>query len=285
MAIKKHDVVDATPEMAEKWLGNDVLYAHQRDWHPTYSDGYASDMAAGLWSDDVADPIVFSESGKLLNGQHRLHAIVKCRMTIPMLVVTVENENGYKFIDTGHSRTFVDLVGKDVKNKTTVGSVSKRIVAIEEQKTIRAAIEGHAGVTLVSQVLFAEKHMDYIQSLIKFATRFKTAFGDKGAISSYATVAHVFENVYGDGTVIKLEEAAKDASDMTDVLRKKLVAMYAMQAPRASASAYVFAHWCDAVVNGKDFKSARIGDGMRILVKMQSEYTCGNPMDTEIPRA
>lgn len=284
MAILKHEVIEVTPELAKEWLGKDVIYAHQRDWRTSYSDGYASDMLAGLWSDDVADPIVFSKSGKLLNGQRRLHAIVQSGVTLSMLVVTVENESGYKFTDTGHSRTFSDLIGKDVKNKTQLGSVSKRIAGIEDGALIGKAIDGWAGVTLVKTVVFAEQHMDYLQSLVRAAKRVQGTLQHKGAVSSYGFVLHVFENVYGDGTVIQIEERVKDASEETEALKHKLRQMYAVQAPRASASGYVFAQYCDAILNNKKVDSLQIGTGMRILKALQSEYECGRPMDEELPK-
>ena len=284
MSIVSHKVVNVTPDIAKKWLGNDVVYAHQREWRPGYSDCYASDMLAGLWSDDVADPIVFSKSGKLLNGQHRLHAIVNSGLSFEFLVVTVESENGYKFIDTGHVRSFLDLIGKDVKNKAELGSISKRIVGVEDGATIRRSLEGNAHVTLARTVVFAERHMEYLQSLIKVAKRVRRSLDNKGAISSYGSVLHVFENVYGDGTVIKIEERVKDESDETVALKKKLCAMYAMQSPRSSASGYVFAQYCDAIVNGREIDSLSIGDGMRVLASIQPDYECGRPMDKELPR-
>lgn len=284
MSIISHEVVNVTPDIAKKWLGNDVVYAHQRDWRPGYSDGYASDMLAGLWSDDVADPIVLSKSGKLLNGQHRLHAIVSSGLSFDFLVVTVGSESGYKFTDTGHVRSFSDLIGKDVKNKIELGSISKRIVGVEDGATIRRSLDGTAHVTLAKTVVFAERHMEYLQSLIKATKRVRNALDGKGATSSYGTVIHVFENVYGDGTVIKIEERVKDESDETVALKKKLCAMYAMQSPRPSASGYVFAQYCDSIINGRGIDSLSIGGGMRVLTSIQSDYECGRPMDKELPK-
>ena len=53
--------------------------------------------------------IAFSESGRLLDGQHRLHAIVLANKPVTMLVAKNLNENTFSAIDCGVKRTIGDL--------------------------------------------------------------------------------------------------------------------------------------------------------------------------------
>jgi hypothetical protein len=76
------EVVVITPEMADQWLKLNT--GNARKIHGNYVATYASDMANGRW-DACADPICFKD-GVLRNGQHRLAAIIRAGVSIPMLV-------------------------------------------------------------------------------------------------------------------------------------------------------------------------------------------------------
>lgn len=74
--------VDITPHMARTWLrvnkGNRAL-------RRTAVDAYARDMRAGNWL-PTHQGIAFSAENQLLDGQHRLEAIVQADVTVRMLV-------------------------------------------------------------------------------------------------------------------------------------------------------------------------------------------------------
>lgn len=63
-----------TPELAEKWLSESN--PHNRHVKPHIVTRYAKDMKAGRWV-FTGDPIQFDYEGNLLNGQHRLSAIIE----------------------------------------------------------------------------------------------------------------------------------------------------------------------------------------------------------------
>lgn len=76
--------VDVTPEMAAKWLEKNVS---NRSINETKVASFAEDMTSGRWYAN-GEAIVFDENGNLVNGQHRLSAIVKSGVVVKVLIVT-----------------------------------------------------------------------------------------------------------------------------------------------------------------------------------------------------
>ena len=72
-----------TPQLAEIYLGKNT---HNRNIRKPVVGKYANDMENGFWNFDGA-PIRFADDGTLLDGQHRLHAIIKSNKAIDLLVV------------------------------------------------------------------------------------------------------------------------------------------------------------------------------------------------------
>lgn len=66
-------VLIITPEMAKKYLQN---MKTNRNISFARVNAYARDMERGAWQEN-GESIVFNKSGQLVNGQHRLAAIVK----------------------------------------------------------------------------------------------------------------------------------------------------------------------------------------------------------------
>ena len=110
-----------TPEKAEQLLN--LNYEGQRKLVNDRVAIYAKDMASGLWNESVrTDPIAVSclKDGtiiSLLNGQHRLRAVIKSGCTVYMWFIEEYPEN-YKDIDNGLSRKVNDYV--DFRNKNGV---------------------------------------------------------------------------------------------------------------------------------------------------------------------
>lgn len=70
---------------------------------------YTGLMRDGLWHLN-GEPIQFS-GDRILNGQHRLHAVVASGLTVPMVVVRGVSEEAFVTLDQGMPRNLADLVG------------------------------------------------------------------------------------------------------------------------------------------------------------------------------
>ncbi len=71
-------IVAVTPDTARRWLQRNGINRPLRDYRINL---YASEMVAGRWTVD-ASAICFDSQDRLLNGQHRLHAVVRSNRTI-----------------------------------------------------------------------------------------------------------------------------------------------------------------------------------------------------------
>lgn len=98
-------LVYVTPDLANTWLNQ--MSKQQRSMSPETSDSYAADMTSGAFL-FVGDPIRFDVTGDVVDGQHRLNAIVESGIPQVMSVVTGLPEFAMEFVDQGRRRSFAD---------------------------------------------------------------------------------------------------------------------------------------------------------------------------------
>ena len=75
-------------------------------------DFLASEMTLGEWQPASADAICFDPQGNLINGQHRLSAVVQSGVTVSMLVGRNIPEEAFQVIDRGTKRSTGDDLHK-----------------------------------------------------------------------------------------------------------------------------------------------------------------------------
>jgi hypothetical protein len=100
------EILTVTPEIAAEMLEHND---DNRRFRGTLAATYARHMRAGRWR-FTGDPIQFSETGKLLNGQHRLSAIVQSGETCQFLVVRGLPDEAQQVMDIGSKRTTADAL-------------------------------------------------------------------------------------------------------------------------------------------------------------------------------
>lgn len=120
-------VVMVTPQMAQKWLS---AGGKNRTISASQVKRYASSMKAGKWVLN-GEGILFDSSSKLIDGQHRLSAVVLSGLTIPLLIIRgIDDPNAFGTIDTGKKRSVSDVVGMEgIKNASLTSAIAKRLVA------------------------------------------------------------------------------------------------------------------------------------------------------------
>lgn len=131
-----------TPEMAIEYLATVKMEGDKRvQRNPTAKriDRYASDMAQGQWP-FTGDPIRFSDDAHLIDGQHRLLAIVESEEPQPLLIVRGLPFGIMQQLDIGARRTFISyLQMHDVKSP---GEVSALCVMLWHWKTGKFGYRG-----------------------------------------------------------------------------------------------------------------------------------------------
>ena len=95
-----------TPKEAVLWL--DTKNAHNRPISQSTVERYTQEIKAGRWKSN-GQSIVFSKSGQLLNGQHRLKAVVAANKPIDCLIVWGVEDDTFDTIDDGNKRSLGDV--------------------------------------------------------------------------------------------------------------------------------------------------------------------------------
>ena len=99
-------IVTVTPQLAVKWLEHNT---HNRDVDRRRVLQYARDMRGGTWVLN-GEAVKFSASKALLDGQHRLLAVIEADRPVDLLVVTGLAENAQETMDQGLPRSFGDTL-------------------------------------------------------------------------------------------------------------------------------------------------------------------------------
>lgn len=124
----QYSTVEVTPKKAEEWL---QLNTQNRRVRARTVDFYAEQMRAGKWG-LTGQPIIFSKKGELIDGQHRLHAVVQSGCTVKFTVAkNVENENFTK-IDTGINRSAGDILHIAGYNFSSRMAAAVRVILVLE---------------------------------------------------------------------------------------------------------------------------------------------------------
>lgn len=94
---------------------------------------YARDMVRGHWDGENGETVKFAADGCLLDGQHRLHAIIMAGVPVEMLVVTGLKRTAQKTMDVGRKRNASDTFMLDGESNTTIlSAVLKRVALWDE---------------------------------------------------------------------------------------------------------------------------------------------------------
>jgi len=123
------EFVLVTPEIAELWLAQSEF--RNRSINEKNVAAQTRDMANGRW-EDTGETVKFDHRGNLVDGQHRLKAIIRSGISAELLVVRSLSDAAVAVIDAGQKRTPAHrLEMQGVSYATTVAGATKIIAAID----------------------------------------------------------------------------------------------------------------------------------------------------------
>lgn len=99
-------IVYVTPDMASTWLARNLNNRPVSEAHVQVLTGR---MRRNEWKLN-GEAIKFTPDGYLLDGQHRLHAISRSGVTVPLLVVEGVYRETFDTMDQGKSRSAADVL-------------------------------------------------------------------------------------------------------------------------------------------------------------------------------
>lgn len=106
----KSKVVMVDPTLAVSWLAKNAQ--HNRPIRKTTVADYAQQMRNGAWQ-LTHQGLAFDVNGVLIDGQHRLAAIVQAGVIVPMMVTVNAPSTSFESLDCGVKRSIADLLAID----------------------------------------------------------------------------------------------------------------------------------------------------------------------------
>lgn len=104
-----NETVIVTPDLAKYWLTKSTV---NRKLNKASVLAFSEQMKIGNWRLSTQG-IEFGISGRLLNGHHRLHAVIKADIPISFVVWKDVDDNLFDVFDTGVNRTAGDVLNME----------------------------------------------------------------------------------------------------------------------------------------------------------------------------
>ena len=95
-----------TPSKAKTYLEANTNNRNIKDRHVLK---LSNEMKSGRWKQDTAETIKISKTGRILDGQHRLMAVIQSGVSTYFHVAKGLNEEVFDVIDTGSNRSAADV--------------------------------------------------------------------------------------------------------------------------------------------------------------------------------
>ena len=128
-------IEDITPDRAREMLSKNV---DNRNLREKTASHYAKQIKEGKWQTNGV-PIIIGTDGRVLDGQHRLRAIVMANKSIQTFVVTGMDPKVFSTIDVGLRRSPADVLtihsGGKVRWPTAIGAALRIINHFDEDGT------------------------------------------------------------------------------------------------------------------------------------------------------
>jgi len=121
-----------TPAKAQEYLTRNINNRRVRE---AMVNNYAEQMKRGLWRLSN-DAICITNTGKLINGQHRLMAICKSGKTCEFNVSRGYDEDDIMVMDNGMGRSAGDILYlQGIENANTLSGIIKRRLVLSRHNT------------------------------------------------------------------------------------------------------------------------------------------------------
>ncbi|MCI1868522.1 hypothetical protein [Bifidobacterium crudilactis] len=155
--------VQLTPKMANELLARNT---HNRNVSQARVDVWTEAMKRGEWRMN-GEAIKISGDGTILDGQHRLYAVVKSGVTIPILIITGLPRQSQETMDTGKSRKLADVLTlRGEKNTALLAAVVTGLARYERWGVQAAFLSTNSYPVTNGQALaWLEDHPDVHDSV------------------------------------------------------------------------------------------------------------------------
>ena len=205
-----------TPEIAKTMLGENV---NNRRISRDNVNLFAREIRNGEWRFN-GEAIKFSKDGRLLDGQHRLLAVIAADKPLTTLVIRGLEDETQQTMDSGKTRTLGE------KNSTQLASLA-RAVYLADQLGMEAAAQNDLKPTRGEIISFIDQ-TPQLADVLAASRAFRSQSGDMLTSSMFASLWWTFAHIDTDAAdrfFMSLASGANlQADDPILILRNTLMA-------------------------------------------------------------
>ncbi len=161
------EIIEVTPRIAQTWLEDYNI--DNRKVKRNVVDKYAYALSAGQWVVN-GDAIRFDVNDRLIDGQHRLLAVVKSGVPLQQqLVIRNLPVRAFDTIDDGAMRTASDVIQRlGVKNSSAAAAIAKNLILFDRGYGPHHQVQGRL-VSKTDIAEFCEGNSEGLQEAIRLA--------------------------------------------------------------------------------------------------------------------
>lgn len=181
-----------TPDIARGYLQYNT---YNRSLSNKAVDVLADQMQRGQWQMN-GQAIIFADNGKLLDGQHRLYAIIKSGVAVETVVTRGISEEAFKTIDLTRGRSAGDIFTiAGVKNAKAIAAGLGRLALLEKGRNIFIGSSPYRSNKVTPYDLLAEyqRTPEFYQELYRTSIKFYEAGRIMKHSRIYAVMAYLIK--------------------------------------------------------------------------------------------
>lgn len=195
--------ITITPALAKELLKRNT---RNRKLRERAVGDYARDIAAGHWSLN-GEAIKIAANGDVLDGQHRLRAILQADTSVDMFVVIGLDPAAQETMDSGRKRSTGDVLSlRAEENSTTLAAILRRVWAWQQGDH---KFKGRQTPTTAECAALLDTHPG-IRRSAEIATRVRQSFPHIPQ-SVLGTCHHLFNEISPDETAWFFQRLADGA--------------------------------------------------------------------------
>lgn len=235
------EVVTVTPEMAGDWMARNIV---NRPLRIPQVNKYVGMIERGEWVLN-GETVKFDVKGNLVDGQHRLTAILELGASLPMLVVFGCGEKVFATLDQGKRRTVADMLA--LRNEAATSDLSSCLSWLWKYETDNLRNGRQSGWPTATQALDVLERNPHIRESIRFVMTGKLRhLAGRQALA----VAHYILNKIDEGDTESFFEQLASGTNLAEDepiyrLRERLMAdrVAKNKMPQHERIAIIFKAW------------------------------------------
>lgn len=153
-------VVELTPALAEEMLGRNN---HNRNVRTTHVKRLARTIKRGEWEFN-GEAIKIAKDGSVLDGQHRIMAVIEADQSITVLVIEGLEPDTQDTMDTGRARTLADTLKLRGESDVTNLAAALRMLYAFEQNGLPSVV-GNTNPTIRECLEVLSRHPGLRESM------------------------------------------------------------------------------------------------------------------------